>query len=58
LCGIICAVQTFNCLAFSFASEEREIGHFDAEGNFVEDKVSKDDKDAWLESAEVVSDKV
>ncbi len=40
------------------SSEEREIGHFEEEGNFVEDKVSKDDKDAWLESAEVVSDKV
>jgi hypothetical protein len=22
------------------ASDEREIGHFDAEGNFIEDKVS------------------
>ncbi|GAX85211.1 hypothetical protein CEUSTIGMA_g12631.t1 [Chlamydomonas eustigma] len=44
-------------MAFNL-NEEREIGHFDEEGNFVEDKVSREDKDAWLDSAEVVSDKV
>ncbi|GAB2291996.1 hypothetical protein Dimus_026244 [Dionaea muscipula] len=32
---------------------EREEGYFDAEGNFVEYVNDKEEKDAWLESAEV-----
>lgn len=28
-------------------------GHFDEEGNYIEDKAQKNDTDAWLEQAEV-----
>ncbi len=33
--------------------EERETGHFDEHGNFVESKQKKADHDAWLDSTEV-----
>uniref|UniRef100_A0A6U2DWE8 GYF domain-containing protein n=1 Tax=Chlamydomonas euryale TaxID=1486919 RepID=A0A6U2DWE8_9CHLO len=38
--------------------EERETGHFDEEGNYVEEKENRDDMDAWLDSAEVVDEKL
>jgi hypothetical protein len=32
---------------------ERETGHFDADGNYVEAAPEKDEEDAWLEGVEV-----
>ncbi|KAG1654178.1 hypothetical protein FOA52_009838 [Chlamydomonas sp. UWO 241] len=43
-------------MAFS-TKDDREAGDFDSSGNYVERKENRADKDAWLDSAEVVDEK-
>ena len=46
-------------IPFSF-KDDKEAGEFDEEGNFIEKKLDRGERDAWLDSgeAQVVSDKV